>query len=115
VSDLFEEPDDATPLIEEEKQQLIPAHIAYRHELNRAEQENIARGQDWALRRRRRDLLDEKVIKDLHRHMLGDVWRWAGNFRTSERNIGINHWEIPVELRMLVDDAKDRAQDLSAR
>jgi Fic-DOC domain mobile mystery protein B len=106
VSDLFEEPDDATPLTEDEKRQLIPAHIAYRHELNRAEQENIARGQDWALRRRRRDLLAEKFIKDLHRHMLGDVWRWAGNFRTSERNIGINHWEIPVALRMLVDDAK---------
>lgn len=66
MSDLFEEPDDATPLTPEEKQGLIPAHIAYRRELNEAEQENIARGQDWALGRRR-DVLDEKFIKDLHR------------------------------------------------
>lgn len=56
--------------------------------------------------RRRRNLLTENGIKDLHRHMLGDVWRWAGRFRTSERNLGINHWEIPVALRVLLDDAK---------
>jgi len=43
VSDLFEEPDDATPLTAEEMRELIPAHIAYRRELNEAEQENIAR------------------------------------------------------------------------
>jgi fido (protein-threonine AMPylation protein) len=97
VSDLFEEPDDATPLTPEERRELIPAHIAYRSELNEAEQENIGRAQDWALGRRR-DLLSEKFIKDLHRHMLGDVWRWAGRFRTSERNLGIAHYEIPVTL-----------------
>lgn len=67
--------------------------------------ENIARGQDWALGRRR-DLLSEKFIKDLHRHMLRDVWRWAGKFRTSERNLGIAHYEIPVALRQLLDDTK---------
>jgi len=88
MSDLFQEPDNATPLTPDEKHQLIPAHIAYRSELNEAEQENIARAQDWALGRRR-NLLREKFIKDLHRRMLGDVWRWAGKFRTSERNLGI--------------------------
>ena len=30
VSDLFEQPDDATPLTPEEMRELIPAHIAYR-------------------------------------------------------------------------------------
>ena len=84
---------------------LIPAHIAYRAELNAAEQENIARGQSWALSRRR-DLLSEKFLKDLHKQMLGDVWRWAGKFRKSERNIGIVPWEIPVAVRMLLDDAR---------
>ena len=69
MNDLFEEPDDATPLTAEERADLIPAHIAYRTELNDAEQENIVRGQDWAFRRRR-DLLTEKFINDLHRHML---------------------------------------------
>jgi len=94
VSDIFEQPDDAaTPLTD-------------RRELNAAEQENIIRGQEWALRRRRRDILSEKLIKDLRRHMLGDVWRWAGEYRTSERNMGINHWEIPMALRVLLDDVK---------
>src|ERR1700690_2923784 len=85
--------------------ELIPAHIAYRRELNEAEQENIVLAQDWALSRRR-DLLSEKFVKDLHRRMLGDVWRWAGKFRTSARNMGIDYWQIPVALRQLLDDAK---------
>jgi Fic-DOC domain mobile mystery protein B len=106
VSDLFEPPDAAaTPLTPEEMRDLIPAHIAYRRELNEAEQENIVRAQEWALNRRR-DLLSEKFVKELHRQMLGDVWRWAGRFRTSERNIGIAYWQIPVALRQLLDDAK---------
>jgi len=106
VSDLFERPDDAaTPLTPEEMRDLIPAHIAYRRELNEAEQENIVRAQEWALSRRR-DPLSEKFVKDLHRRMLGDVWQWAGKFRTSARNIGIDYWQIPVALRQLLDDAK---------
>jgi Fic-DOC domain mobile mystery protein B len=105
VSDLFARPDEAaTPLTPEEMRDLIPAHIAYRRELNQAEQENIVRAQAWALSRR--NLLSEKFVKDLHRRMLGDVWRWAGRFRTSARNIGIDYWQIPVALRQLLDDAK---------
>ena len=103
---VFEPEDDAaTPLTPEEMRDLIPAHISYRSELNEAEQENILRGQEWALTRRR-DLLTEQFIKNLHRRMLGDVWRWAGKFRTSERNLGIDFWEIPVALRHLLEDTK---------
>lgn len=106
MGELFGQPDDAaTPLTPEETLDLIPSHIAYRSELNAAEQANIVRAQNWALSRRR-DLLSEKFVKDLHRQMLGEVWRWAGKFRTSERNIGVAHWEIPVALRILLDDTK---------
>lgn len=105
MSDPFAEPDHATELTPDERRGLIPAHIAYRRELNGAEQENILRAQDWALARRR-DLLTEKFLKDLHRQMLGDVWRWAGSFRIGERNLGIPHHEIPVALRQLLDDAR---------
>ena len=107
IGDLFAETDDAaTPLTPQEMRDLIPAHIAYRRELNAAEQENIVQAQEWALGRRRRDLLSEKFIKDLHRKMLGDVWRWAGQIRISQRNIGIDCWLIPTELRHLLDDTK---------
>ena len=110
MSDLFDQPDDAaTPLTPEEMRDLIPAHIAYRRELNEAEQENITGAQEWALNRRR-DPLSEKFVKDLHRQMLGDVWRWAGKFRTSERNIGIAWWEIPVAVRQSLDDTKVRIE-----
>jgi Fic-DOC domain mobile mystery protein B len=106
VSDVFDEPDDhATPLTAEERQALLPAHIAFRHELNIAERDNILRGENWA-HRRRRGLLSEKFIRDLHRQMFDDVWRWAGVFRTTEKNIGINYWEIAAALRMLLDDAR---------
>jgi Fic-DOC domain mobile mystery protein B len=103
--DLFEQPDDATPLTPEEQRDLIPAHIAYRSELNEAEQENIARAQDWALKSRRGPL-SEKFVADLHRRMLGGVWRWAGKFRRSQRNLGIPFYEIPAALRQLLDDVK---------
>ncbi|MDP9054871.1 MAG: mobile mystery protein B [Acidobacteriota bacterium] len=105
MSDLFEEPDDATPLTPEEIRELIPAHIAFRRELNEAEQANIAQGHNWALGRKR-DLLTEKFIRELHRRMLGNVWRWAGKFRTSERNLGIAYYEIPAALRQLLQDVR---------
>jgi Fic-DOC domain mobile mystery protein B len=105
VPDLFDQPEHATALAPEEMRDLIPAYIAFRSELNEAEQENIARALAWVLSRKR-DLLSEKFIRDLHRRMLGDVWKWAGKFRTSERNLGIPFYEIPVAVRRLFDDTK---------
>jgi Fic-DOC domain mobile mystery protein B len=55
---------------------------------------------------RRRDPLSEKFVQALHRRMLSDVWRWAGKFRASERNLGIAFYEIPAALRQLLDDTK---------
>lgn len=106
MSDIFDQPDAATPLTVEEQRDLIPSDISNRRELNAAEQENILRGQDWAMRRRRPDLLSEKFITDLHKHMFGDVWRWAGDFRRSERNLGIRFYEIPSSVRHLLKEAK---------
>ena len=38
--------------------------------------------------------------------MFGEVWRWAGRFRMSERNLGIVFHEISVALRQLLDDTR---------
>lgn len=84
---------------------MIPAHIAFRSELNAAEQRNIHRAQDWALGRKR-EVLTQQFVMGLHRRMFGDVWRWAGKFRKSERNLGIPFYEIPVALGELLADAK---------
>lgn len=96
----------ATILTHEEKAGLIPSWVTYRHELNEVEQENIAQARLWAFRQRRRNLLSEDFLLDLHKRMLGRVWRWAGKFRTSERNIGVPAWRISTDVRMLLDDAQ---------
>lgn len=106
MSDLFDEPDDATPLEPEEREGLLQTWITYRRDLNEAEQTNIAAGTSWAWRARRRDLLSEEFIRRLHKRLFGDVWAWAGKFRKTERNIGIEPVRIPVELRTAFDDAR---------
>ena len=84
---LFDGDDDAnTPLPAEEREALIPAHITLRRELNEVEQIGIADADRWAFARRR-DVLDEAFLKSLHRRMFGAVWKWAGLYRTTGRNI----------------------------
>lgn len=96
-----------TPLTEEEKRALIPTFIATREQLNLVEQRGILRARLAARRRRQRppQLLTESSVFLLHRRMFEQVWRWAGEVRTSERNIGVDHWLIRQELRTLLQDA----------
>ncbi len=103
---LFDGGDDAnTPLEAEEREQLIPSYITTRAELNEAELANIADAVGW-LGGRRRDVLDVSFLNDLHRRMYGDVWKWAGTYRSTPRNIGIDAYRIPVELYQSIDDAR---------
>jgi len=108
VTDLFQEPDDATPLEPEEREGLLQTWITHRSDLNEAEQENIVKGAAWARSRRQRnaDILNEGFARSLHRRMFGDVWRWAGTFRQTERNIGIEAHRIPNDLGMMFDDVR---------
>ena len=98
-------PDGATPLSPEEMEDLKIGHISTRAELNRFEQDNIAEALSWLKKRRGSDILSEKFIMSLHKKMLGKVWRWAGAFRRSDKNIGVHWVQIPAELRKLLDDA----------
>ncbi|MDH3975048.1 MAG: mobile mystery protein B [Deltaproteobacteria bacterium] len=98
--------DGATPLTPEESEGLRLTHITTRGELNRWEQDNIAEGEAWAFGRRQKDILSEGFLRRLHKRMFGDVWRWAGEFRMSDKNIGIHWRHIPVQLRELLEDVK---------
>ncbi len=102
---LEEQIDGQTPLTEEELEQLIPAYITLRHELNEAEQSNILEAEEWAFTRKR-DVLSEKLLDNLHKRMFGRVWRWAGKHRQSNKTIGIDAYRIPTELRQLLDDCQ---------
>ena len=104
---LFDQDDEAnTPLTAEEREQLIPTYITLRSELNEAEQINIAQANRWLGRMRKRDVLDDGFLRALHKRMFGDVWKWAGQYRLTPRNIGIDAYRIPVEVRQLVDDVR---------
>lgn len=99
--------DGQTPLNEEEKEGLRIPSITTREELDEFEQLNIEKAIQWTFGKKLKaeQLYSEKFIKELHKRMYGEVWKWAGNYRTSEKNIGIKSYLIAVELKQLLDDA----------
>lgn len=109
MTSLFQEPSDATPLEAEEREGLLQSWISRRGDLNVAEQENIVRAIAWARRRRQRlpaDLLTEDFARVLHKRMFGEVWKWAGTYRRTARNIGIDAYRIPTEVPGLFGDVR---------
>jgi len=96
-----------TKLDEEELEGLKIPSISTRGELDEFEQLNIEKAIEWTLRLKIKPdrLFTEQFIMDLHRKMYGDVWKWAGSFRKSEKNIGIKSYLIGIELKQLLDDA----------
>jgi Fic-DOC domain mobile mystery protein B len=98
--------DGQTPLNEEEKDGLKIPSITTREELDEFEQLNIEKAIQWTFGKKLKadELFSEKFIKDLHKRMYGEVWKWAGNFRISEKNIGIKSYLINIELKQLLDD-----------
>jgi len=104
--DLFPEEDGNTPLTPEERLGLRPSYITLRRELNEIEQINITEGERWAFSQPR-DVLDEGFLRELHRRMFGQVWRWAGDYsKENKRRIGSDSLMIPIDLRALLDDVR---------
>lgn len=101
----FYQEDDATPLTLDEIKGLIPTHITLRYELNEVEQKNILEADRWAFTRKR-DVLDEAFLRRLHKRMLGEVWNWAGDYRSTTRNLGVEPWNIALELHKTIDDVR---------
>lgn len=102
----FDYPPGATPLDPDEAAGLIPSHISTQSQLNEWEQMNILEGMDWARRQSKRELLDEGFVRDLHKRMFGRTWRWAGQFRRTDKNIGVDWLHVPVRLHDLLENVK---------
>ena len=102
----------ATPLDADELASLIPGHITTQGELNEWEQLNIVQGDTWA-RKQRKEILDEGFLRRLHQQMFGETWRWAGAFRKSDKNIGVDWLQIGVELKKLLDDVRYQVANAS--
>lgn len=105
MTGLFDADDNATPLTPEERNGLIPTHVSLRSELNEIEQKNIAAADSWAFSRKR-NVTDEVFLRNLHRRMFENVWRWAGEYRTTERNLGVAPYRIQPDLVQAIGDAQ---------
>lgn len=100
-------PKGATPLDPDEMEDLKIKTITTRGELDRWEQQNIGEAMDWLeSRKNKSEILNEDFVKKLHDKMLNKVWAWAGNFRKTDKNIGVDKYRIGVELKILLDDTK---------
>jgi len=105
-------PPGKTPMSAEERSGLLPA-LATREELNQWERQNVLEAYAWALnpanlarRDALHDPLTEPYVRGLHRRMFHQTWIWAGSYRTTEKNIGIPHYEIRDSLAQLLGDVR---------
>jgi Fic-DOC domain mobile mystery protein B len=97
-----------TPLDEDEKEGLLIKTIATRSELDEFEQQNIEQAMLWLTGKsfKPQQILTEAFVCNIHKRMYGNTWRWAGDFRKTNKNIGVDKWQIPIELRYLLDDVQ---------
>ena len=106
MADIFTSDDNSTPLTPEEREGLKPKWITLRRELNEFETRNILDAEIWLATHKQHDVLNDTFLMKLHKRMFGQVWKWAGEYRNTERNIGVAPYQIPVKLKALFDDVK---------
>ena len=108
MTGLISEPDGATPLTDAELNGLRLPFLT-RAELNLAEAQNIGRAVSWLFSPRRlrpEAVTREAWLKNLHRRMYGEVWTWAGQYRTTNRNLGVPYWQIRIDMHNLEADTR---------
>ena len=93
-----------TPIDDDERAQLIPRHITTQDALDEWEQSNILRAVQWLARQRHPDVLSESFCRALHKQIFDRTWRWSGQFRRSDKNIGCDWRQIPPRLKQLLDN-----------
>jgi len=100
--------DGQTPLDDEEKEGLLIPAIATRGELDEFEQQNIEQAVQWTLGRSFKPemIFTEDFIRTVHKRMYENVWAWAGEFRHTNKNMGVDRYQIRTELKYLLDDAQ---------
>lgn len=92
-----------TPLDPDEAGGLKPQHITTQAQLNEWEQHNILQGQRWGFRAaKKRKVLEEAFVRELHRRMFNNTWMWAGTFRNSDKSIGRPWEQIGQSLNQLL-------------
>ncbi len=101
-------PDGQTPLDGDEKEGLLITTITTRGELDEFEQLGVEKAIEWTIKRKLglQQILTEDFLKELHKRMFEDIWKWAGQFRTSNKNLGVDKNHIRTEVKKLFDDCR---------
>ena len=99
-------PHEATPLDPDEIKDLIPDYITTQKELNILEHKNITEAAKWAYCKKHSDILNITFNNSLHKKMFYQVWKWAGIQRKTNKNIGVDFSQIPMNLKNLFEDTK---------
>lgn len=97
-----------SPISEEEKEGIKIKSISTQSDLNQFEQLNIEKAMIWLIRTKinPQKILNIEFVKSIHQKMFGDVWDWAGEFRKTEKNIGVSWPKITEELSKLLSDTE---------
>ena len=96
-----------TPLSREELTDLIPS-LATKEELNEWERENNLQARAWAIEDRisPADIATDEYVRKLHRRMFDQTWKWASEYRHTEKNIGVPVHEIRERFMALCGDVR---------
>jgi len=88
-----------TPLDEDEKEGLMIKSITTRGELDEFVQYNIEKAIQWTLSKKWKSdhILSEKFVNEVHSKMFNEVWLWAGEFRKTNKNIGVDKQKRSIE------------------
>lgn len=105
-TEIFHSPYGATPLNPEEKEGLKFKNVSTKAQLDQLEQANIDDGLLWLKKHRTKVILTDVFIKNFHKKLFGQVWSWAGCYRKTDKNIGVDWLQIPIELKKLLDDVQ---------
>lgn len=99
--------DGNTPLSPEELADLIPS-LATKEDLNEWERENILHAREWADKDRTSaaEVVSDAYIRKLHEKMFDQTWKWAGQYRNTEKNSGVPFHEIREQLGGLLGDVR---------
>jgi Fic-DOC domain mobile mystery protein B len=97
-----------TPIDENEKEGLLIKTISTRGELDEFEQANIQQAIEWTIKTSfdKDEILTEDFILLVHKKMFDEVWEWAGTKRKTNKNIGVEKYQISSEMKKLLEDCR---------
>ncbi len=99
--------DGSTPLDHDQIKGIRFSHLTTMGELDEIEDTNIQKGLEWLHHQDHENILSMEFLCKLHEKLFGDVWKWAGKFRTVEVNISkYRAYDVGPQLKNFFDDVR---------